>query len=113
MVAVNDNGQRIHTIAINQDVQTRERRCLKSLKTVIERCIAAANGLQSIEEVQNHLSHGNIVDHLHLLAQKLKINLHTTLFNAQRDGGPQILLRRQNRAACDRLTHDLNVTDIG
>src|SRR5688572_20836089 len=51
-VAVDDHRQRVDAIAVDQQVEARQRRRLEMAELVVERRIAAAHGLQPVEEVE-------------------------------------------------------------
>ncbi len=53
VIAMHDERQRIDRIAIDQDIELDQRRRLKMAEFIVERCIAAARGLQPVEEIEH------------------------------------------------------------
>ena len=60
-VPMHDDRQRIHPIAVDQDVQLGQRGALEMAELVVERSIAAARALQPVEEVQHHFRQRQLV----------------------------------------------------
>src|SRR6185312_10971661 len=52
-LAVRDDRQRIHLVAVDEDIELHEWRRLEARELVVERGVAAARGLQAIEEVEH------------------------------------------------------------
>jgi len=113
MVSVNNDRERIYSIAVDQYIELGKRCRLESLKAIVKRRIPAARGLQPIEEIQHDLGHGDVVDNLDLLTKKLQIHLRTAFLDTQGDNRPQIILRCQYRASRNGLSHALDITQIG
>ncbi len=100
---MHDQCQGIDLVAIDQYVQFDQVGRLVAIKMIIQRSIAAAGGLETVEEVQDHFVHRHVVTHLHLAAEELHVALHATLLDAQGDDVTQVLLRHQNGRGDDRL----------
>ncbi len=61
--AVDDHGQRIHRIAIDQDRHLDEIAFLIILDVIIEAGIAAAHRFQPVVEIEHHFVERQLVDH--------------------------------------------------
>ena len=81
-VAVNDQGQRIDLLAVDQHVELDQRRGLKMAEFVVKRSIAAARGFQAVEEIEHHFGQRQLILQRHLRAQKLHFFLHPALLAA-------------------------------
>ena len=103
VVAMNDEGQRIDRIAVDQDIELDQGRRLKMAEFVVERRVAAARGLQAIEKVQHDLGQRQLVLQRHLAAQEQHLFLHATLLAAQRQHCAHMVRGHQNICDDDRF----------
>lgn len=95
VVAVNDQGQGVDLLGVDQNVELDQIGRLVTIKMIIQRSITAADRLETIEEVENHFVHRQIVAHLNLRAEEQHVVLYTTFFDAQRNDVAQVLLRHR------------------
>ncbi len=79
---------------------------------IVQRGVATAGRFQTIEEVQHHLVHRQVVTHLNLRAEELHVTLHATLLDAQGNDVTQVLLRHQDGRRHDRLAEIGDGRDI-
>ena len=108
VVAVDDQGEGVDLLAIDQHVETNQVGRLETIEAVVQGSIAAAGGLEAIEEVEHHLVHRQVVDHLHLAAEEVHVALHAALLDAQGDHVAQVVLGHQDGGAADRFAHFLD-----
>ena len=77
-----DQAQRIDTIAVDQHVYTYERTGLEALEMVFHRSVAARYGFELVEEIEHDLGQRQLVTDLHLARHVVDRTLHTALFLA-------------------------------
>ena len=112
LIAVHDQSQSVYALAVDQHVEAGKTGRLEALEAVVQRRITAAYGLQAIEKVHHYVRHGNVVGQRNLGAEKLHIALLAAFLHAQSEHAAEIILRHEDRAAGDGLTHLGNITDL-
>ncbi len=105
---MHDQRQCIHSVAVDQHVEAGQVGHLETVEAVFQRGIATADRLQTVKEVQHHLVHRQLVDHLHLGTEEVHVHLYATLLDTEGDDVAQVLLRYQDGGLDDRLAHFLD-----
>ena len=101
--AVHDDGQRVHLLAVQQDVDLHHVGRAVLLELVVHRGVAAAHRLQLVEEVQHDLAQRQLVREHHLAAVVGHVDLHAALLVGERHDRPDVLLRHVEVHRDDRL----------
>ena len=91
--AVDDHRQRVHALAVDQDVDLDHVGGPVLLELVVHRCIAAADALELVEEVQHDLAQRHVVGEHDLLAVVRHVELHAALLVGERHHGAHVFLR--------------------
>ena len=112
-VAVHNDRQRIHLVAVDEDVEFHQRRGFEMAELVVERGVAAARRLQAIEEVQHHLPERQLILQRHLGAQVLHLVLRAALVIAQLQHRAHVIRRHQDVGHDDRLTDLVHLVGWG
>jgi hypothetical protein len=101
---VHDHRERIDRIAVHEDVELDERRLPVAGHVIVERRVAARNGLQAIVEVQHDFVERQLVRDEHaVLGDVLQALLDAALLLAQLENAADVLVRRQHHGGNDRL----------
>ncbi len=109
---MHDQRQRIDLVTVDQNVQLHQVRRLVAIEMIVQRRIAATGGLQTIEEVQNHFVHRQVVGHLDLSAEEQHVVLNAALLDAQRYDVAQVLLRHKDIRPHDRFAHVFDSREV-
>src|SRR5690606_10428607 len=113
VVAVHDQRQGVDLLVVDQDIQPHQLGRLEAVEGVIQGSIAAADRLQSVEEVEYHLVHRQIVADLHLGSEEDHVALYATLLDTQGYDAAKMVLGHKNIGAHDRLAHLLDHRRVG
>ncbi len=101
---MHDGAERVHRLAVQQDVHLDEVRDLLAGGLVVERGVALGLALQLVEEVEDDLGEGQRVAQLHPFGgQVLHAEQGAAAALAQLHDGADILVRHQNCGAHHRL----------
>ena len=92
-IPVGDERERVHRLAVQEDVQLHQLRLSVAAQLVIERRVPAAHGLQAIEEVENHLGERQLELDRYVPGRVMHALLDAALYDAQLNHGAQVLLR--------------------
>ena len=108
VVAVHDDRQRIDRVAVDQDVELRQRRALEVAELVVERRVATAGTLQAVEEVEHHFGERQLVLQRHLRPEVEHLLLHAAFLAAQLQHRAHVLGRHEDVGGDDRLAQLLD-----
>ena len=86
---------------------------LEPQELIVERRVAAAHGLQPIEEVEHDLGERQLELELHLPPRVVQALLHAALLDAQLDHGAEIRLRHEDGRENDRLADLPHLVRLG
>ena len=101
--AMHDDRQRIHTLAVDQQIQAHQIRHLETLELIVERSITTTHRLQLIEEIEHHLAERQFVNDRYLISQILQLELHPATLLAQREHPTHVFLRAKDVRLDDGL----------
>jgi hypothetical protein len=110
---MHDHRQGIDLVAVDQHVELDHVGGAVLLELVVERGVAARDGLQLVEEVHHHFGHRHVVGQLHLAAVVGHVHLLAALLVAQRDHRAEVFLRHEDLGGDDGLADLLDLRQIG
>ena len=91
-VAVDDDGERVDRVAVHQDVELHQRRLPVAGQVVVERRVAAGEGLEPVVEVEHDLGERELVGDEHPVRRPvLDRLLDAALLLAQREDAADVL----------------------
>ena len=106
--------QRVDHLAVHEDVELHELRLPEPDQLVVERCVPAADGLQPVVEVEDHLAERHLEDELDaLLVEVGHAGLRASLLEAQRDDRSEVGGGRDHRRLDEGLLGALDHGRIG
>ena len=107
---MHDRGERVHGVALQQDVNLDQIGFLLAGVLVVERGVALSAGLQHVEEVEDDFTEWHVVAQLDAVLREVLHVLHgAALRLAQLHRGADELLRDDDRHVDDRLVHRLQL----
>src|SRR5690606_16176387 len=108
LVAVDDRRERVHGIAVEEDVELDEVARALADDLVVERGIASADGLQAVVEVEDDLAEGELVLEVHALGvEVVRVDVRPAAVLAERHQRADVLGRG------DDLGLDVGLADLG
>ena len=101
---MDDDGQRVHGVAVHQDVELHQGRLPVPGYMIVERSIAAGEGFQAIVKIEHDLVERQLVGDEHpVRADIFQRFLHAALLLAQLKNGADVLGRREDHRRDDWL----------
>ena len=110
---MNNDGQRIDLVAVEQDIDLHHVRGTKLFELIVHRRIAARHRFELVKEVQHNLTQRHFVGQHDLLAVVSHVQLHAALLVGQRHDRADIVLRHIQMHSNDRLANLGYSTAIG
>ncbi len=111
---MDDDGQRVHRLAVQEDVELHEVGCLVSDQVVVERGVPARGGLETVVEIQDDLVQRDLVRHHHPVGSDvLEIGLSAPALLAQGENGAHVLLRGDDDRPDERLLDGVDPPSVG
>src|SRR5690625_7321510 len=110
---MDNDGKRINPFAVDEDIQPDKRPGLVAQKIIFKRGKTAADRLEAVKEVHDHISHGQGIGQLDLAAKKTHVLLLTALFFTQADHATNVVLRHKNVGEKDGLAYCIELSGSG
>ncbi len=107
LAAVNDDGQGIDLLAVEQNVHLDHVRGAVLLELVVHRGIATADRFELVEEVEHDLAQRQLVSEHDLAAVVGHVDLHAALLVGQRHHRADVVLRHVQVDGDDGFAHFL------
>jgi hypothetical protein len=104
-----DDRKGIDALAVDQHVELDDVGRPVFLEVVIERSVAARDGLQAVEEIHHHFGHRHLVHELHLATVVGHVDLVAALLIAQGDDVAEVVLRNEIGGDDDRFADLLDL----
>src|SRR6185437_14589379 len=111
--AIDDDGERIDWIAIDEDRHLHEVAFLIALDVIVEAGIAAGNRFQAVVEIEYHFVERQLVDQHRARAGIGEFDLATTAVFAKLKHRTQIFVGYENGGFDPRLFDEFYACDIG
>ena len=113
-IAMDDDRQRVHRLAVDQDIELDQRRLPVAGDVIVERRVAARDRFQPIVEIEHDFVERQLVGDQHAVGGlELERLLHAALVLAQLQDGADELRRRQDHRGDDRLFDLVDVPGLG
>ena len=111
--AVDQHGQRIDRLGVDQDRHLHQVAVPVVLDLVVEAGIALRDRLQPVVEVEHHLVQRQVVDHHGAGADVGELALDAAAVLAELDHGAEILVRRQDGGLDPGLVDAVDLHQVG
>ena len=110
---MNNDGQRVHFFAVEQDVHLHHVRGAELFELIVHRRIATADRFELIKEVEHDFTQGHVVGQHDLATVVGHVELHTTLLIGQCHDRPHIVLRHVQMHGDDGFANFLHRALVG